>query len=54
MSKTIGHTMVTQEHIQLAAPLALPLCMIANATLRIVDFMRFGSIINVYARKVSV
>ncbi|MHB8159799.1 MAG: class I SAM-dependent methyltransferase [Thermoleophilia bacterium] len=36
---------------RIAAPLVLP---IVNATLRIVDFMRFGSIINVYARKVSV
>lgn len=39
---------------KIATPLALPLCMIVNATLRIVDFLRFGSIINVYARKVSV
>ena len=36
---------------RIAAPLVLA---IVNTTLRIVDFMRFGSIINVYARKVSV
>ncbi len=39
---------------RIIAPLAFPLWMIVNATMRIVDFMRFGSIINVYARKVSV
>lgn len=38
----------------IAAPLVSPLWILANKTLQIVDFMRLGSIINVYARKVSV
>lgn len=38
----------------IAAHLALPLWILVNTTLRIVDFMRLGSIINVYGRKVSV
>lgn len=38
----------------IAAHLALPLWILVNTTLRIVDFMRLGSIINVYGRKVSI
>ncbi len=37
----------------IVAPLALPLWILVNTALRIVDLMRLGSIINVYARKVA-
>lgn len=37
----------------IAAPMALPLWILANMTLRIIDFMCLGSIISVYGRKVS-
>lgn len=38
---------------RIAAPLARPLWILVSAALQIVDFMRLGSIINVYGRKVS-
>ena len=38
---------------RIAAPLALPLWILVSTALQIVDFMRLGSIINVYGRKVS-
>lgn len=43
-----------KRHIpSIAAPLARPLWVLTNMTLRMVDLMGLGSIMNIYARKIS-
>jgi hypothetical protein len=49
----VPRTTISKRVPGIAAPLALPLWYSAITMLKIVDSMGLGSIINVYARKVS-